>query len=179
MCPNTHRHPSPDIFTHHPYTDTCPIPFHPSWSPIFTHTHPMGPNTVRHLSPHALCPNPFTHGSNTHSQTPIPTCPSPITHTQTPAPIPFHPWHPIFTHTHPLNCFTHGPKYCQTPIPTPPLHMAQRQTPIPRPFLPHTHVHTICSSLTVTFCDGLIVMVCGAFNHDDFVMACHSSCNVL
>ena len=162
----------------------------------------MGPNTVRHLSPHALCPwhihrhqslfpfthdteyshthslNHFTHGPK-HSQTPIPTCPSPITHTQTPAPIPFHPWHPIFTHTHPLNCFTHGPKYCQTPIPTTPLHMAQRQTPIPRPFLPHTHVHTICSSLTVTFCDGLIVMVCGAFNHDDFVMACHSSCNVL
>ena len=57
--------------------------------------------------------------------------------------------------------------------------MAQRQTPIPSPFLPHTHVHTICSSLIVTVCDGLIVMVCGVFNHDGFVMACHSSCNVL
>ena len=178
MVPNTYTHPSPK-------------PFYP-WAQTLSDTYP-------HM--------PFTHGTytdtNLYSHSPM----VPNTHTH-PLPKPFHPWAQTLSDTHPHMPFTHHPytdtcpypispmapnththpspklfypwpKYCQTPIPTPALHMAQRQTPIPRPFLPHTHVHTICSSLIVTFCDGLIVMVCGAFNHDDFVMACHSSCNVL
>ena len=65
--------------------------------------------------------------------------------TQTPSPNPFHPWPPIFTHTHPLNPFTHGPKHSHTPIPTPPSHDA--------------------SSLFVMFCDSL----------KWFVVVCHGS----
>ena len=67
--------------------------------------------------------------------------------THTPIPNPFHPWPPIFTHTYPLNPFTHGPKHSHTPIPTPPSPMTKTHTPSPNPFHPwppiHTHTHPL------------------------------------
>ena len=58
----------------------------------------MGPNTLRHPSPHPLHPWPI------HRHPSL----SPYTHGP-----------PILIHTHALNPFTHGPKHCQTPIPDP------------------------------------------------------------